>query len=922
MLGNGGGYAVKRRKKPVQKNVKPPPVKTNPSKRHRDRLNTELDRLTSLLNFPEEVKSCLDKLSVLRLSVGYLKVKSYFHAALQKNACLVPSNGSNVSLDGVSLSEGELLLQALNGFVLVVMSDGTIFYTSRTIEDYLGFRQSDVVYQSVYDLIHMDDRELFKCQLHFALNPNGTSSEVQPNSKTSSSSSQSFMPQYIPPENSSFLERNFCCRVRCLLDNTSGFLALNFTGRLKYLHMQEYVKADGGVAHPQLALFAIAMPVQPPSVMEIRTKSLIFETKHRMDFAPMGIDARGKVVLGFSEMELVTVGSGYQFLHAADMMYCADNHLRMIKTGDSGFTYFRLLTKTGHWQWVQASARVVFKGERPDFIIARQKALTNEEGEEHLRQRRLQLPFNIATGEAVLYDISLDASIPGPPGSTAEKPLDPASLLGSLRQQDHTIYTQPQPPSPQLPDFTQIEYSTSEQPQQAFEQAFLDSHALLNVPGQPQTSQKRTSVEELTSEAMIESLEQILGDIGDGWAEDLEIEATELKEWENTLIRMNRERGDASRELNQILPNDVFSYVEEALRRETGGYLPGSDQSASHAAETVHSLSNQAQHVGSVQGMTDIKPNQNGTEQQTGLKGVFAGVSQSGALTQYANTHKGHSSLLWPSNSSTHHCDNQMVSTKSCHVAHPQPEVSHQTWLPSAQNTNSFHSSHCCRLEEMNQSLYYPVNHTQAGLVRGQSLEHTFPHPQSQGTSQQQCELTAWKQLQQLPQSFHRHTLTHSSHTSASVKPAAPSFQRSSQMQRISGSCKYGNREGHIPNSATVSTTQNRPLLGPPCSAGSTETTTNTPFIIPHSGMAAAVEGIWLAAPHEGTMQVAPCANISVGDLGGDGSGLNSAGSQYPTNHYSLDSSVGTLNQRSMMNDVVNPFTFSAFPNLSQNTGQ
>lgn len=37
---------------------------------------------------------------------------------------------------------------------------------------------------------------------------------------------------------------------------------------------------------------------------------------------------RGKLLLGYSEVELVTPGSGYQFVHAADMMYCADNHLK------------------------------------------------------------------------------------------------------------------------------------------------------------------------------------------------------------------------------------------------------------------------------------------------------------------------------------------------------------------------------------------------------------------------------------------------------------------------------------------------------------------------------------------------------------------------------------------------------------------
>jgi len=68
--------------------------------------------------------------------------------------------------------------------------------------------------------------------------------------------------------------------------------ALNLQGRLKFLHGQNRRLDDGGQIPPQLALFAIATPLQPPSIMEIRTKNMIFRTKHKLDFTPMACDAK------------------------------------------------------------------------------------------------------------------------------------------------------------------------------------------------------------------------------------------------------------------------------------------------------------------------------------------------------------------------------------------------------------------------------------------------------------------------------------------------------------------------------------------------------------------------------------------------------------------------------------------------------
>lgn len=363
----------------------------------------------------------------------------------------------------------------------------------------------------------------------------------------------------------------------------------------------------------------------------------------------------------------------------------------------------------------------------------------------------------------------------------------------------------------------------------------MDSHALLSVPGQIQASQKRSVTGDLTSDTMIDSLEQILEDIGDGGIEGFEVEETELRDWENTLVRMNEEREDVSTELNHILANDVFSYVEEALRRETGGCVQDSDQ----VSWSMNSLSLQGQHAGFLnnewQQMMDMKSSfaqqtllEDVLGGSTGLKGAPHVVS---APTQCRNTHHTHASSLWPPN---HHCGNQMISTQPCHA-----EVTQHSWLPSVQNNNNIHNS--SHQSGPNHSVQY------AG-------------------SQQLQSPSVWRQ--QLPQSFHHHTPTHSSHTLDSTA------------QRLSGSCMYEKREGHIPNAATVPARHNGPLLG-----GTTHVAGN-PFTLHHPGTAVGVIN------HQGMMQSssAGCTdvgNISMVHLSGANTGL---GSEYPSENGSLQS--------------------------------
>lgn len=76
---------------------------------------------------------------------------------------------------------------------------------------------------------------------------------------------------------------------------------------------------------PPLGLFAFCTPFGPPSLLELPQKDNMFKSKHKLDFSLVSMDQRGKLMLGYSDAELASMG-GYDLVHFEDLAYVASAH--------------------------------------------------------------------------------------------------------------------------------------------------------------------------------------------------------------------------------------------------------------------------------------------------------------------------------------------------------------------------------------------------------------------------------------------------------------------------------------------------------------------------------------------------------------------------------------------------------------------
>uniref|UniRef100_A0A3Q3WYY4 Endothelial PAS domain protein 1b n=1 Tax=Mola mola TaxID=94237 RepID=A0A3Q3WYY4_MOLML len=263
--------------------------------------------LSRLLPLPPSVRVHLDKPSIIRLTLSYIRA----HAR-------VLDRGTK-GTEGV---ETNMLLTILEGFLIVLSTKGDIIFLSDDVSKYLGMTQTELMGYNIFEFTHPCDHEEIRNNLHLT--------EVWCGAK-----------------------RDFVMRIKSTLTHRGRSANLK-SATWKVLHLQGRAKACFGPSSASCLLLT-CMPL-PLSHTLLSTHT--FTSQHSMDMRFTYCDQRATVFLGYTPVELQG-RSIYELCHTLDTDCLTKNHLNLCFKSQSVSGRYRMLVRGGGYVWVESHSAVI-----------------------------------------------------------------------------------------------------------------------------------------------------------------------------------------------------------------------------------------------------------------------------------------------------------------------------------------------------------------------------------------------------------------------------------------------------------------------------------------------------------------------------------------------------------------------------------
>ncbi|XP_066480770.1 endothelial PAS domain-containing protein 1 isoform X2 [Tiliqua scincoides] len=297
------------------------------------------------LPLPHNISSHLDKASIMRLAISFLRTHK-----LLSSVCA--DSESEIETDQ---QMDNLYLKALEGFITVITQDGDMIFLSENISKYMGLTQVELTGHSIFDFTHPCDHE-----------------EIRENLSLKNGSG------FGKKNKEMSMDRDFFMRMKCTVTNRGRTVNLK-SATWKVLHCTGQVKVYNtcpphalcGYKEPLLScLILMCEPIQHPSNTDIPLDSKTFLSRHSMDMKFTYCDDRITELVGYHPEELLG-RSAYEFYHALDSENMIKSHQNLCAKGQVVTGQYRMLAKHGGYVWLETQGTVIYntRNLQPQCII-------------------------------------------------------------------------------------------------------------------------------------------------------------------------------------------------------------------------------------------------------------------------------------------------------------------------------------------------------------------------------------------------------------------------------------------------------------------------------------------------------------------------------------------------------------------------
>ncbi|KYB28289.1 Circadian locomoter output cycles protein kaput-like Protein [Tribolium castaneum] len=298
-------------------------MRNRAEKMRRDKLNSYIGELATLVPMVARSAKRMDKTSILRLAATHLRIYQTLLSGKNHPHIQLPKHVDQYLLE-------QLVCEQLGGFLLILTPNGKIVFVSHTVEHLLGHLQTDLMGQSIFNITSPDDHDRLR--------------------------------MYINTESVLDGDWKKCFNIRLKRAGPRTESAVYEPVRIMGVHRPGFdndcnkntsTSKEIALNNDVLLFFVKVFRPEPLCERLFEASREEYVTRHLIDGRIIGCDQRISFIAGYMTEEVSGL-SAFKFMHREDVRWVMIALRQMYDRGESkGSSCYRLLSRNGQFIYLR-----------------------------------------------------------------------------------------------------------------------------------------------------------------------------------------------------------------------------------------------------------------------------------------------------------------------------------------------------------------------------------------------------------------------------------------------------------------------------------------------------------------------------------------------------------------------------------------